>query len=281
MVKSEVKDICFGTLALGQKYRSLALDLAADIQQYSPGTTFVVLTDKPSDFAHCSHVLAIKHQQQGVYPYHDKRFVIAEAIARFETCIFIDADMRILGQVPDEINWCSGITARSGSGIIKHNQEKKRDFEVIAKVAEKLELNLENVKFVHEFLFTVKSSAGREIEFLKHWDAIAAFFELNGVYLGEGNAIGLAAAKAELSVQFDSEDRFPFFKDRIEKIRISKGQADPTEKLAYFDRQKALEHPKLSKSEKRVLFVRRNLEKVYRLLRLRLTTLENFKFYYW
>ncbi|NJO52972.1 MAG: hypothetical protein HC840_30290 [Leptolyngbyaceae cyanobacterium RM2_2_4] len=68
----------------------------------------------------------------------------------------------------------------------------------------------------------MRRSAGREIEFLECWDAIAAFFELNRFYAGEGNAIGLAAAKAGLSVQFDSEDRFPFFKDRIEKVRISK-----------------------------------------------------------
>jgi len=64
----------------------------------------------------------------------------------------------------------------------------------------------------------------------------------------------LAAAKAEFSVQFDLVDRFPFFKDRIEEIRISAGEADPNEKLAYFARQKSPEHPKLSKLEKRMLF---------------------------
>ncbi|NJL39063.1 MAG: hypothetical protein HC899_21665 [Leptolyngbyaceae cyanobacterium SM1_4_3] len=280
-MKSETKNFCFGTLALGQKYRSLALDLTSDIQQYSPNTIFLVLTDQPSDFDHYAHVLAIKHRQQGVYPYHDKRFVISEAIARFETCIFIDADMRILGQVPDDMDWNTGITARTGSSIIKHKGKKKRDFELISKAADKLELHLEGVKFVHEFLFTVKRSAGREIEFLEHWDAIAAFFELNGFYAGEGNAIGLAAAKAELAVQFDSEDRFPFFKDRIEKVRISKGQADPAEKLAYFARQQALEHPKLPETEKQFLLWSKRVEKVYRILRLRLTTLRNPKFYYW
>jgi len=37
-------EFCFCSLALGQKYRSLALLLAKDIEKYSPHTSFIVLS---------------------------------------------------------------------------------------------------------------------------------------------------------------------------------------------------------------------------------------------
>lgn len=46
MVQQENK-FCFCTLALGKKYRALALLLAKDIEKYSPHTSFVILTDNP------------------------------------------------------------------------------------------------------------------------------------------------------------------------------------------------------------------------------------------
>ena len=76
--KSE-KDFCFATLALGKKYRVLALLLAEDLEKYSPNTSFVILTDNPREFSGRSNVLAFKHRQQGVKCWHDKRFVLAKA----------------------------------------------------------------------------------------------------------------------------------------------------------------------------------------------------------
>jgi hypothetical protein len=53
--KSE-KDFCFATLALGKKYRYLALLLAEDLEKYSPNTSFVILTDNPREFSVRSNV---------------------------------------------------------------------------------------------------------------------------------------------------------------------------------------------------------------------------------
>ena len=42
----EHKDFCFCTLALRDKYRLLAQQLASDLEKYAPGTKLLVLTDE-------------------------------------------------------------------------------------------------------------------------------------------------------------------------------------------------------------------------------------------
>lgn len=275
------KEFCFCTLALGKNYRALALVLAKDIEKYSPGTTFLILTDRPDDFKNIPNVLAFKHQPESIKFYHDKRFVIEKAISLFRTCIFLDADMRILEPVPSNLEWLPGITARTGSNIIQHNQRKNKDLQLIKKVANKLGLELEKVKFVHEFLFIVTRDRGNELEFFKQWETIGRYFELHGIYAGEGNAIGLAAAKADFPVRFDSVDRFSFFKDRIERVRIQKGQVNAQEKSIYFEKQKQLEFPNNSRVEKTLTKLSNRIGYLFRLIRLKIISLNNFSFYYW
>lgn len=271
---------CFCTLALGKKYRSLAQLLAKDLAQHSPHTPLVILTDEVPWFKDHPNVLAVEHRQQGVKCYHDKRFAIKRALSQFETCIFIDADMRITGEVLTDLQWKSGITARTGCGITKHNQTRSKDLAVIQNVAKKWNLSLEAVSYVNEFLFTVSRDAGKEIEFLKNWDAIASYFEVHGVYDGEGNAIGLAAAKAGLEIRFDRVDRFPFFKDRIEQVRIRNGEADPKVNLAYFEEQRKYEYPQQSIVQKICNKVMNRVAIGYRVLHLRIHSFKDFRFYY-
>lgn len=274
------QETCFCTLALGKKYRSLAQLLAKDLAHHSPHTPLVILTDKVSWFQGFSNVLAFEHRQQGVKCYHDKRFVIKRALSQFKTCIFVDADMRVTGEVPVHFNWKPGITARTGCGITKHNQTRSKDLSVISNIAKKWNLSLETVSYVNEFLFTVSRDEGKEIEFLKNWDAIAPYFEVHGVYDGEGNAIGLAAAKAGLEIRFDRVDRFPFFKDRIEQVRIENGEADPQSKISYFEEQRKYEYPQRSILQKLRNNVMNKVAIGYRILHLRINSFKDFHFYY-
>jgi len=291
VINLEKNNFCFCTLTVGKRYRTHAFDLAKDIEKHSPGTAFVVLTDKPQDFRDYPNVLAFKHQQQSVGGYHDKRFVISKSLSMFNSCIFMDADMRILSHVSPNLKLLPGITARSCARIIKHNQgikniqAREREVKIINNVANKLNLNLEedkNIFFIHEFLFTVTRDCGREIEFLNYWDKIAFYFELNKFYIGEGNAMGLAAAKAGFPVRHDTMDGFDFFKDRIEKVRIQKGEAEPNEKLVYFERHKMLEYPNRSLLSKiwGKLGIGKFFRKAYPSLRLIIVTLKDFNFYY-
>lgn len=272
------KEFCFCTLAVGNRYRRHAQLLAKDIQQYSPTTSFVVLTDRPDDFKPHSHVIPFKHRLQSVQGYHDKRFVLEQSLALFDTCIFLDSDVRIIGFVNKEMKFLPGITARTGCNILQHNTDKPIVLETIEKVATKLEIDLQETKWFHEFMFTIQKQDGVELEFLKLWQTISYLFEMQGIYAREGDVMGLAAAKVGLSIRFDSTDRFPFFKDNIERVRIKNGQSHLHDKQIYFDIQKQIEYSKRS-------IVRKALDKfmalavfIYRLLRLRVVATRNAEF---
>ncbi|MEH2445099.1 MAG: hypothetical protein V7K18_04750 [Nostoc sp.] len=278
------QQFCFCTLALGKVYRGLASLLAKDLELYSPNTAFIVLTDAPQEFSKYSQVLAFQHQQQGVKCYHDKRFAIAKALSLFNSCIFIDSDMRILAPVPEYIEWLlePGISARAcmdmpkkfAKALTKTDNYFSREIEVIKKAAQFLNLDpeCENVTFVHEYLFSVTKSTGKEIEFLETWEILAKYFELNGVYEGEGNAIGLAAYKAGLPVRWSEMSGISFFNNKTELIKIQKGQSNMDEMLTYFQEHGKLAHPKRSLLEKIVFKVSKAIMHVYRAIKYRVVT---------
>ncbi|MEB3182099.1 MAG: hypothetical protein VKL59_24140 [Nostocaceae cyanobacterium] len=279
---SERPGFCFCTLAFGKKYRALALLLAKDIEKYAPYTSFLVLSDEPQEFSEQSNVISFKHRQQSVKGYHDKRFAFAKALELFNACIFLDADMRILGSVPQDMQWIQqpGISAR-GCEVMSKKYAKVlegsasarvcREFQVSQKAAQMLGLAVEHesIPFVYEYLFSVTKDGGKELEFLKQWDMIAPYFELNGVYDAEGNAIALAAVKVGLSVRWCEMKGIDFFKDKTELIRIKNGQSKMEDMAIYFQQQGMLEYPQLSFWEKVVGKLGKEVRFFYYLLRLR------------
>ena len=272
-----VNEFCFCTLAVGKRYRTHAKMLAKDIQEQAPNVPFLVLTDEPADFVEYSHTIPIKHRLQSVKGYQDKRLVIEKSLEKFDTCIFLDSDVRIIGKVPLGLEWLPGITARTGRSIIKQNVERKRcaEFAAIEQVAQKLDINLEETKWFHEFMFVVKKQGGAEKVFLQLWQTISYFFEMQGVYSGEGNVMGLAAAKAGLTIRFDSEDKFPFFKDNIERVRVKAGLSNLEDKQIYFEMHKEIEYPKRPIWRKFFDKMTRQAIFYYRLLRLRYFAKQN------
>ncbi|HEY9598260.1 MAG TPA: hypothetical protein V6D33_11380, partial [Cyanophyceae cyanobacterium] len=249
------QEFCFATLALGSNYRELALELAKDLERYSLKKTFLVLTDKPEHFSSQRNVLAFKHKQR-LYCDNDKSFLIEKALSMFDCCICIDADMRILAPIPENLGWQPGITARSCTSLIKHHQtivnrtakprpSKVKQLEVIKKAAKKMDINLEtqNVYWMNEFLFVVKKDGGKEVEFLDWVKRISYYIELNGVNIGIGSAMGLAATKVGFPVRRDPMKGISFFDDRIEKVKIFHGKANPDDKKAYFETLKKLKTP--------------------------------------
>ncbi|MEG4425843.1 hypothetical protein QUA46_20090 [Microcoleus sp. MON2_D6] len=245
--------------------------LAQDIQTHMPSTTLCILSDQPEQFKNFPHVLVFKHHLQSVKGYHDKRFVLEKALSLFESCMFLDSDVRLLGPLVEEMNWSPGITARAGTDLVKHIQNIKnpKEIEVIKAAGQKLNIDLQQVKWLHEFMFVMKRQNGLEGEFFELWQTISYFFEMQEIYHGEGYAMGLAAARIGMTFDFFREDKFPFFKDNIERVRIQNGQAIIQEKQIYFDIHKQIEYPKRSlwkkinnKLSKQVVFY-------YRLFRLR------------
>lgn len=262
---------CFCTLAVGDRYRTHALMLAKDIQQHSPATALCVLTDQPEYFKEFPHVLAFKHRLQSVKGYHDKRFVLKKALSLFESCMFLDSDVRIISGVVEEMNWLPGITARAGCDLLHHmaNINNTKEIQVIEEVAQKLNIDLQEVQWLHEFMFAMRGQAGLEEKFFQLWQTISYLFEIRGIYHGEGYAMGLAAAKLGMTIRFEREDKFPFFKDNIERVRIKKGQSNPQEKQIYFEIHENIEYPKRPNFKKITDKLIKETVFFYRLLRLR------------
>lgn len=290
---TQEKRFCFCSLAFGKNYRNLALLLAKDIEKYSPNTYFIVLTDFPQDFNKQPNVIALKHKQQSVKLYQDKRFAIAHSLSMFNSCIFLDADMRILAPVPQDMAWLQtpGISARSCETMSRKyakvvnntgDANLARGFKVTKKAAQKLNLDMDSpdVKFVYEYLFAVTKDSGRELDFLKQWEIIAPYFELNGVYDGEGNTIGLAAAKADFPVRWNEMQGISFFKDKSEMIRIQKGQSNMEQMSEYFKQQRMFEYPHRSLWEKIILKLNKQIVYLNKFILLRIMTLKRFSFYY-
>ena len=226
------QEFCFCTLAVGNRYRAHAQMLAEDIQNHMPSTILCVLTDRPEQFARFPHVMAFKHELQSVKGYHDKRFVLKKALSLFESCMFLDSDVRVLGPAVEELNWSPGITARAGSSLATRIQiiTNQNELNVIKEAAQKLNVDVQQAQWLHEFMFVMKRQNGLEADFFELWQTISYFFELQGIYDGEGYAMGLAAARIGMTFDFFREDKFPFFKDNIEKVRVKNEQSSLQDK---------------------------------------------------
>ncbi|HEY9639181.1 MAG TPA: hypothetical protein V6C57_01790 [Coleofasciculaceae cyanobacterium] len=279
---------CFATLAMGQEYSALAALLAKDIAQFSPESCLVVLTDRPDDFNLHLNVLAFYHWQQSLNCHQDKVYVIREALSLFDSCMFLEADMRILAPFQPDEDWRPGIMAKSCSSIskdfaapIKNAHQAQRKFSVLQKAARKLNLDLqdEGIKLVHEFLFVVTKDAGKEANFLTLWEQLGRFFELNGLF-DEGYAIGLAAAKAGLAIQDYRMENLKFFKKEVEQVKIEEGQADACQTLAYFETCNLPTPTDRSFLYKVLDWLHKYRQLINRAIRLRIASLKNFNFYY-
>lgn len=265
------QDFCFCTLAVGKRYRNHARMLARDIQANASGIPLVILTDRTDEFEQNSNVLAFPHRLQSVRGFHDKRFVLARSLELFESCMFLDSDVRVIGPVPGDMEWLPGITARAGCCLLKHMKkfQKSPEIPVIEKAALNLGIDLQTVQWLHEFMFTMRRNNGLEVDFFNNWKAISYFFEMQGIYYGEGYSMGLAAAKVGLVIQFFREDKFPFFKDNIEFTRIKKGQSNLDSKREYWDSHREIENLDRRIWNKVIDKITGKATLFYRLLRLR------------
>jgi hypothetical protein len=198
-------DFGFCTLALRPKYRQLAQQLAADLATYAPGITLVVGTDRPQEFAHCANVWAFKLKSQGVlHCFHDKRFVLAQARSRFKIVVQLDADTQMIGQLSsiDAPQLAAPqLAAIHQENLLEHTHRYNPErLPHLRKLADKLELDLAQVTYVGEALFALAAPVAQCDAFVQQWDGIARYLELHGIHAGEGNAIGLAAAKVGLAI---------------------------------------------------------------------------------
>ena len=203
-IKTE-KKIGFCTLAIGHSYRLMAQNIAQDLVRYSPGTLIYILTDNIRDFSSQKNVVAFRYHRRGIqHCYNDRRFIIERVLLDFPIAIHIDADTKILGKLPDNLDFPAGITGIHENLIEHISKYRPERLENIKKIAKKLDIALEQSEWIGESLLIVARDGGKEKEFIKLWGLIATYAELQGMYSGQGNLMGLAAAKIGWKVSTSS-----------------------------------------------------------------------------
>jgi hypothetical protein len=214
-------NICFCTLAIHQPYRERARILCAS----AAALPWVVLTDEPNDFASLP-VHAIRHaptgpmaadylkrlpptgQNRGAAAYHDKRFALLAALEGFETAIYTDADSRFT-TIPSFSVFPPGLAVlpvvkRSIAEHLEIAGPWRMPFFVdLARHLTGDDQVLREARWCHETIVAVTKN-GNESEFFKAWSIAADFLQARGVYSGEGGVIGLAAACAGWTVDYEA-----------------------------------------------------------------------------
>lgn len=285
-INNSVDSLCFCTAAYSKQYVRLAKLLATDLHEFAPNHLFVVFTDRPTDFHNHANVIAIKHWCRGVQPYHERRFAIQYALSIASTVMYLDADVRICDPIPDDLDFRPGLTARSCGNMKKHLQLRfnksslssgdLRKKQIIEKMANKVGVDIysPSVKFINEFLFVVKADEGREQEFLRLWGELAIYANNLGLYKHPTYAMALAAIKSGFPIYHSEMNGLNFFDDRIEKVRISKGESTLGARATqYFQAQVQIEQQNPSPAKRLGRFAHKHLHLWYNIARVRLTSL--------
>lgn len=212
--------VCFCTLAIHAPYRQRARLLCAALT-----VPWVVLTDEPEDFADLP-VRAIRHaptgpmavdylarlpatgEERGAAAYHDKRFALLAALQDFDTAVYVDADSRIsarprIGVFPSGLAVLPVVRKSIAEHLDTCGTWRMPSFVELARHLSGDADTLQAARWCHETLLAVTKD-GRESRFFTAWALGADFLQARGVYSGEGGVIGLAAAYAGWSVDYEA-----------------------------------------------------------------------------
>ena len=213
--------LCFCTLAIHAPYRNRARLLCADLAP----APMLILTDEPADFADLP-VRAIRHEStgpmardylerlrptgnnQGAAAYHDKRFVLQAVLQDFDTAFFLDADTR-LAVVPRIAACPAGVAVTTvvKKTVAEHLETvgtwRRPVFEDLARELTGGVDVLRAAMWCQEACFAVTKN-GREKQFFSAWDRAVDFMQDREVFSGEGGVIGLAAACAGWTVDYEA-----------------------------------------------------------------------------
>lgn len=212
---------CFCTMAFHAPYRKRAQRLCADVKTMP----WVVLTDEPADFEHLS-VRAVRHQATGPMAadflarmsptgegrggpaYHDKRFAILAALEQADTALYMDADSRInampiFGAFPPGIAVLPVVRRSIAEHLEVCGSWRMPFFVALAEHLTGSADILHTAQWCHEAFMAITKD-GRESRFFEAWSIGADFLQSRGAYSGEGGVIGLAAAYAGWTVDYDA-----------------------------------------------------------------------------
>jgi hypothetical protein len=190
-------NFCFTTLALGERYRRAALELASDLATNAPGKQVVVLTDDPRVFERQRNVVAVQHHQKGLFNcWNDKRFAVTAAFQFGDPVIFYDADSRVSKPLPRDIQTFAPLSADWTPNLEEHTirYQNKKERDIIFKVCESFGVDPKASVCIADSFYVIRKDQGREITFLRIWGKVAEQFDLLGICPSDGWSMGIAAA---------------------------------------------------------------------------------------
>jgi hypothetical protein len=275
------QNYCFCTLALGRNYSFLAKQLADDLAMYSPESKLLVLTDNSNVFETVKNAIVIEHDKRSVLGYNDKLCVIDRALRLYDTCIFLDADDRILGPINlDENIFQPGLRVFRLRTWEYNRQEalsgkpatwKKDGIRIMKLLRKKYDIPKQdrNVPFVCEFLFSITRDDNTRF-FLQKWNELAIFCEMNRFFVHEGYSIGLGALLSGFPIFQDNFKGIHFFDHLISLQHMQDGSMTLSEYNCLYS-EMLLHKPKTStmlEKIKRKILAMINVE--FRYLKIRL-----------
>jgi hypothetical protein len=145
---------------------------------------------------------------RGAAAYHDKRFALLAALAEYQTAIYVDADSRV-SKLPSAGNFPPGLAVLPvvrksvGEHLDTCGSWRLPTFVDLARQLTGSTDILDAGRWCHEALMAVTAD-GRQSQFFAAWSFAADFMQSRGVYSGEGGVIGLAAAYAGWTVDYEA-----------------------------------------------------------------------------
>ncbi len=186
---------------------------------------WIVFTDEPNDFVDLAvHVvahaptgpMAVDYlgwigptgESRGAAAYHDKRFVLRRVLRDYETAIFLDADSRItalppLGSFPAGLSVLPVVRKTVSEHLESCGSWRMPAFRELAEHLTGDTAVLRSALWCHESCISVTRD-GSESDFFDAWNQAAEFLQARDVFSGEGGVIGLAAACAGWTVDYEA-----------------------------------------------------------------------------
>jgi GR25 family glycosyltransferase involved in LPS biosynthesis len=219
--KYKKQNYIFTTLVRGEKYITQGLLLAKDLEHFDQ--KLLVVTDQPEAFSNSKNVTTVKYNTD-VFSYNDKIICIEEGFKYADAVVYMDCDCRILYNTYKNTmstfsliispgfhpGWDWGLINRPDNKFFQSKDINGR-VEGYGELALQLckELGIDYTKAMHyqEGMFIISKENGKEKVLLDTWKALAEKLDAheikNGserIGVGEGNILGLALVKSEMTI---------------------------------------------------------------------------------
>ena len=219
-----MRTFAFCTITYGDKYLKLGDNIINQLT--SLGHTFYVLTTDPERYTSNANVVAVKYTHS-YFSFHQKRLIIRECLKKFDTAIFLDADVVLQGDfdfkslesVPPGLHIfatfgnigltflntdnppCRGPNLRN----TKYGNDGRRLLDALGfKYIRDFHGTPDYLEHFLEGKWMISRDGGREQLFLDNWEKIANLCEETDIRLGFTSSIGAGEGGAMSIAAFNS-----------------------------------------------------------------------------